>query len=105
MGLSRLLPRPNTRSSSGSKGAPLGQVIAFADQKGGVAKTTTTLHLGVAMKEKGFQVLLVGLDPQGNLTMSQGWNPDDIDRSMFDVLVHRLPIEEIIREAGVEVAV
>jgi chromosome partitioning protein len=104
MGLSRLLPRPNTRSSS-SKGAPLGQVIAFANQKGGVAKTTTTLNLGVAMKEKGFDVLLVDLDPQGNLTMSQGWNPDEIERSMFDVLVHKLPIEEIIREAEVDVAV
>ena len=105
MGLSRLLPRPNTRISSGSKGAPLGQVIAFANQKGGVAKTTTTLNLGVAMKEKGLAVLLIDLDPQGNLTMSQGWNPDDIERSMFDVLVHRLPIEEIIRQAEVDVAV
>jgi chromosome partitioning protein len=104
MGLSRLLPRPNTRSSS-SKGAPLGQVIAFANQKGGVAKTTTTLNLGVAMKEKGFNVLLIDLDPQGNLTMSQGWNPDEIERSMFDVLVHRLPIEEIIRQAEADVAV
>jgi chromosome partitioning protein len=105
MGLSRLLPRPNTRTSSGSKGAPLGQVIAFANQKGGVAKTTTTLNLGVAMKEKGLAVLLIDLDPQGNLTMSQGWNPDDIERSMFDVLVHRLPIEEIIRHAEVDLAV
>ena len=105
MGLSRLLPRPNTRSSSGSKGAPLGQVIAFANQKGGVAKTTTTLNLGAAMKEKGFSVLAIDLDPQGNLTMSQGWNPDDIERSMFDVLVHRLPIEEIVRVAEVDVAV
>jgi chromosome partitioning protein len=50
-------------------------------------------------------VLLVDLDPQGNLTMSQGWNPDEIERSMFDVLVHRLPIEQIIREAEVPVAV
>src|SRR5512132_4500625 len=105
MGLSRLLPRPHTRASSGSKGAPLGQVIAFANQKGGVAKTTTTLNLGVAMKEKGFNVLAVDLDPQGNLTMSQGWNPNEIERSMFDVLVHRLPIEHIIREAEVPVAV
>src|SRR6266511_3672962 len=104
MGLSRLLPRPNTRASSSSKGAPLGQVIAFANQKGGVAKTTTTLNLGVAMKEKGFTVLAIDLDPQGNLTMSQGWNPDEIERSMFDVLVHKLPIEEIIREAEVELA-
>jgi chromosome partitioning protein len=83
----------------------LGQVIAFANQKGGVAKTTTTLNLGVAMKEKGFKVLAIDLDPQGNLTMSQGWNPDDIERSMFDVLVHRLPIEEIIQEAEVDLAV
>jgi len=80
-------------------------VIAFANQKGGVAKTTSTLNLGVAMKEKGLNVLLVDLDPQGNLTMSQGWNPDEIERSMFDVLVHKLPIEEIIREAEVDVAV
>ena len=83
----------------------MSQVIAFANQKGGVAKTTTTLNLGVALKELGFTVLLVDLDPQGNLTMSQGWNPDDIERSMFDVLVHRLPIEEIIRTAEVDVAV
>src|SRR5213593_4132490 len=48
---------------------------------------------------------LVDLDPQGNLTMSQGWNPDEIERSMFDVLVHKLPIEEIVRVAEVDVAV
>src|SRR5436309_10139933 len=105
MGLSRLLPRPNTRSSSTKKGSSLARVIAFANQKGGVAKTTTTLNLGVALKEKGHSVLVVDLDPQGNLTMSQGWNPDEIERSMFDVLVHKLPIEEIIREAEVDVAV
>src|SRR5438093_3667858 len=105
MGLSRLLPRPNTRASSTKKGSSLAPVIAFANQKGGVAKTTTTLNLGVALKEKGYSVLLVDLDPQGNLTMRQGWNPDEIERSMFDVLVHKLPIEEIIREAEVEVAV
>ena len=83
----------------------MSRVIAFANQKGGVAKTTTTLNLGVALKEKGHNVLLVDLDPQGNLTMSQGWNPDEIERSMFDVLVHKLPIEEIVREAEVDVAV
>ena len=83
----------------------MNRVIAFANQKGGVAKTTTTLNLGVALKEQGHSVLAVDLDPQGNLTMSQGWNPDEIERSMFDVLVHKLPIEEIIREAEVDVAV
>jgi chromosome partitioning protein len=83
----------------------LAKVIALANQKGGVAKTTTTLNLGVAFAERGLRVLLVDLDPQGNLTMSQGLNPDAITRSMFDVLVHRVPIEEIIHRAEVDLAV
>ncbi|HEX6490252.1 MAG TPA: AAA family ATPase [Gaiellaceae bacterium] len=83
----------------------MGRVIAFANQKGGVAKTTTTLNLGVAFAEQGMRVLLVDLDPQGNLTMSQGLNPDSIERSMFDVLVHRLPIGEVIHRAEVDLAV
>ena len=81
------------------------RVIVFANQKGGVAKTTTTLNLAVAFKEQGFRVLVIDLDPQGNLTMSQGMNPDSIERSMFDVLVHRLPISEIIHPAEIDVAV
>src|SRR5437763_7796443 len=104
MGVTRLLPRPNARSKT-TKGAELSKVIAFANQKGGVAKTTTTLNLGVAFKEKGFRVLVVDLDPQGNLKMSQGLNPDEIESSMFDVLVHRLPIEEIIEQREIDVAV
>ena len=80
-------------------------MIVFANQKGGVAKTTTTLNLGVAFAERGHRVLLVDLDPQGNLTMSQGMNPDAIERSMFDVLVHRLPISEVIHKAEVDIAV
>src|SRR3984893_5738700 len=98
MALARLLPRPSTRAKNG-KGPQLARVIAFANQKGGVAKTTTTLNLGVAFAEQGKRVLVVDLDPQGNLTMSQGWNPDEIERSMFDALVHTLPITEIVRPA------
>jgi chromosome partitioning protein len=80
-------------------------VIALANQKGGVAKTTTTLNLAVALKEKGMNVLCIDLDPQGNLTMSQGLNPDEIDRSMYDVLVHKLPIEQVIQEREIDLAV
>ena len=80
-------------------------MIALANQKGGVAKTTTTLNLGVAFKEMGHRVLLVDLDPQGNLTMSQGLNPDVIERSMFDVLVHKIPISEVIERREVDLAV
>jgi chromosome partitioning protein len=81
------------------------RVIAFANQKGGVAKTTSTLNLAVAFGEQGLRVLCIDLDPQGNLTMSQGMNPDAIERSMFDVLVHRLPIEEVIEHCEIDVAV
>jgi chromosome partitioning protein len=106
MALSRLLPRPHTRPKAPKDPEPVvGRVIAFANQKGGVAKTTSTLNLAVAMKEQGHKVLIIDLDPQGNLTMSQGLNPDDIDRSMFDVLVHKLPIEEVIRHTEVDLAV
>jgi chromosome partitioning protein len=83
----------------------LGQVLALANQKGGVAKTTTTLNLGVALAERGQRVLAVDLDPQGNLTMSQGLDPDDLDRSMFDVLVHKTPILEVIHHQEIDLAV
>lgn len=83
----------------------MGQVIALANQKGGVAKTTTTLNLGVALAERGQRVLVVDLDPQGNLTMSQGLDPDDLDRSMFDVLVHKTPITDVIHHGEVDLAV
>ncbi len=83
----------------------MGQVIAFANQKGGVAKTTTTLNLGVALAERGQRVLAVDLDPQGNLTMSQGLDPDALDRSMFDVLVHKTPIVEVIHHQEIDLAV
>jgi chromosome partitioning protein len=101
----RLLPRPNTRAHTVTEESSLQRVIVFANQKGGVAKTTTTLNLAVAFKELGHRVLAIDLDPQGNLTMSQGMNPDAIERSMFDVLVHRLPISEIVHKAEIDVAV
>jgi chromosome partitioning protein len=104
MALARLLPRPQGRGRA-DRGPTVARVIAFANQKGGVAKTTTTLNLGVALMEKGKRVLAVDLDPQGNLTMSQGWNPDEIERSLFDVLVHKLPITEIVRQGEIDVAV
>jgi chromosome partitioning protein len=80
------------------------KVIAFANQKGGVAKTTTTLNLAAAFVEEGHRVLCVDMDPQGNLTMSQGIDPDSLEQSMFDVLVHDLPIREVIRRREVDVA-
>jgi chromosome partitioning protein len=80
------------------------KVIVFANQKGGVAKTTTTLNLAVAFAESGYRVLCVDMDPQGNLTMSQGIDPDTVETSMFDVLVHDVPIRNVIRKREIDVA-
>ena len=80
------------------------KVIAFANQKGGVAKTTTTLNLAAAFAERGHRVLCVDMDPQGNLTMSQGIDPDTLEQSMFDVLVHDLSIKEVIKRREIDVA-
>jgi chromosome partitioning protein len=80
-------------------------VISFANQKGGVAKTTTTLNLAVAFKESGHDVLAIDLDPQGNLTMSQGVDPDKVEKSMYDVLVERMPISEVIQPREIDLAV
>ena len=80
------------------------RVIAFANQKGGVAKTTTTLNLAVAFVEEGHRVLCCDMDPQGNLTMSQGIDPDSLDKSLYDVLVHHISIREVIRKREVDLA-
>jgi len=83
---------------------PTAKVIAFTNQKGGVAKTTTTLNLAAAFAENGYRVLCIDLDPQGNLTMSQGIDPDTLDASMYDVLVHQVSIREVIRKREVDIA-
>ena len=82
----------------------MAQVLAFANQKGGVAKTTSTVNLGVALVEMGKRVLAVDMDPQGNLTMSQGIDPENLEKSMYDVLVHRLPIDDVILSNEIDVA-
>ena len=99
---SRFRPDGDVVTSGSAGGA---RVISLANQKGGVAKTTTTVNLAAALQELGRSVLVVDLDPQGNLTMSQGLDPDTIERSMFDVLVRSLPIEEIIEKVELHVAV
>lgn len=82
----------------------MAHVIALANQKGGVAKTTSTVNLGAALREHGLRVLAVDMDPQGNLTMSQGIDTESLEKSMYNVLVHRTPIDEVIYEREYDVA-
>jgi chromosome partitioning protein len=70
-------------------------VIALANQKGGVAKTTSVASLGAALAELGKRVLLVDLDPQACLTFSLGVDPDTVERSIHDVLTAGVALEEV----------
>jgi chromosome partitioning protein len=81
----------------------MARTIAFANQKGGVAKTTTTLSVAAALGEQGCRVLVVDLDPQGALTYSLGIDPDSVDETINDVLVRRLPVEKVITTREVDV--
>lgn len=81
----------------------MARIIAFANQKGGVAKTTSTLSVGVALAEQGCRVLAVDLDPQGALTYSVGVDPDEVDETINDVLVRRLPVEKVITTREIDV--
>ena len=81
----------------------MARIIAFANQKGGVAKTTTTLSVAVALAEQGLRILTVDLDPQGALTYALGIDPDSIEETINDVLVRRLPIEKVIVSREVDV--
>jgi chromosome partitioning protein len=76
----------------------------MANQKGGVAKTTSSLSLAAALHEKGQRVLVVDLDPQSNLSMSQGIDVENLRDGMYDVLVKALPIKDIVQVREIDIA-
>src|SRR3954451_7547131 len=76
------------------------RVVAVANQKGGVAKTTTVHPLGAALGERGVRTLLVDLDPQACLTWSTGVDPDGLERSLHDVLLGRCQAADALVKVG-----
>ena len=80
---------------------PLPRVLAVANQKGGVGKTTTAVNLGACLAELGYRVLVVDLDPQGNASTGLGINIRDLHGSMYDVILHDLPIEDCVEATSV----
>lgn len=76
------------------------RVLALANQKGGVAKTTTTHSLGAALAELGHRVLVVDLDPQACLTWSAGVDPDALEPSLHDVVLGRASVADAVVDAG-----
>jgi chromosome partitioning protein len=79
---------------------PLPRIMAIANQKGGVGKTTTAVNLGAALAELGYRVLVVDLDPQGNATTGLGVSARNLDVSVYDVILHEVPIEDTIEPSS-----
>jgi chromosome partitioning protein len=80
---------------------PLPRILAIANQKGGVGKTTTTVNLGAALADLGYRVLVVDLDPQGNASTGLGINIRGLQASMYDVILSDVPIEDCVEASSV----
>ena len=78
------------------------RIISVANQKGGVGKTTTTINLGAALADEGYNILLVDLDPQGNASTGLGIEPDDRTYTTYDLLLDDAPLSNVIRKTLVE---
>lgn len=81
---------------------PLPRVLAVANQKGGVGKTTTTINLAACLADIGYRVLVVDLDPQANATTGLGIDPRTISGSMYDVILRDVPLREIAVDTQME---
>ena len=78
----------------------MGRMIAVANQKGGVGKTTTSINLSACLAEKGKKVLLIDMDSQGNTTSGLGLEKNELDKTIYEVLRDEIPVEEAIVTAG-----
>jgi chromosome partitioning protein len=81
---------------------PLPRIMAVANQKGGVGKTTTAVNLSAALAELGYRVLVVDLDPQGNASTGLGVNARSLESTVYDVLMRDLPLEDAIEPTSVK---
>ncbi len=80
----------------------LPRVLAIANQKGGVGKTTTAVNLGAALAEADFRTLVVDLDPQGNATTGLGLNPRDVNGSIYDVILNNRALEDCVEPTSLK---
>ena len=80
----------------------MGRIIAVANQKGGVGKTTTSINLAACLAEKGKKVLAVDMDPQGNLTSGLGVDKDFVEKSIYELIIGEVDIKDVINKEVLE---
>ena len=74
------------------------KIIAIANQKGGVGKTTTAVNLSACLGVKGKKVLVIDIDPQGNTTSGFGIDKNSVKNSIYDTIINEIPIEDTMLE-------
>lgn len=80
----------------------MGKVVAVANQKGGVGKTTTAVNLSACLGKRGKKTLLIDIDPQGNTTSGVGVDPRRVEKSIYDCIINDIPMSEVIVDTGFE---
>jgi chromosome partitioning protein len=80
----------------------MGRIISVSNQKGGVAKTTTTVNIAAFLADKGKKVLVIDIDPQGNAGFGIGVNAEEMETTIYEVLIDSIPIEEAIFKSDIE---
>ena len=81
--------------------SPMSRIVAVANQKGGVGKTTTAINLAASIASRGYRVLLVDFDPQGNASSGVGYPRDKVELTVYDALVGEVTLEDVIRPTDI----
>ena len=80
----------------------MGRIIAIANQKGGVGKTTTAINLSSCLADKGQKVLAIDMDPQGNMTSGLGIDKDEVEKTVYDLIIGEAEVSEVIQKDVME---